>query len=190
MFHLSRQERFLLFALVAVLGIGSCLIALKRFAHWDLFSQQEHWRKVEPLPRHEDLWVLVKGAVEHEGIYHVPLGARVVEAVQKARPLAEADLMGLPLADFVKDGETLNVPRIVPQNDSQKETVVSASSKININTADTLLLDHLPGVGPQLAERIIDYRKAHSFDRIEDLLKVSGIGKKKFEGMKDEVCVK
>jgi len=61
---------------------------------------------------------------------------------------------------------------------------------ININTATTRELDALPGIGPVLAQRIIDYREKHgSFKKIVDLLNVSGIGPKKFSALKDKVTI-
>lgn len=62
---------------------------------------------------------------------------------------------------------------------------------VNINTADAVMLDILPGIGPALAEDIVVYRKAHGpFSKSEDLMKVPGIGEKKFEELKDWITVR
>ena len=62
--------------------------------------------------------------------------------------------------------------------------------KININTANETELDQLPGIGPSLAKRIIAYREENGyFTSIEDLTNVSGIGEKKFEELKDKICI-
>jgi len=66
----------------------------------------------------------------------------------------------------------------------------SYSDKININTANSNLLQSLPGIGPVLSERIVEYRDKNGlFSSIEDIREVSGIGEKKFEGIKDLICV-
>lgn len=67
---------------------------------------------------------------------------------------------------------------------------VGNSEKININTATASQLQQLEGIGPALAERIIEYRQTNGgFDRIEDIAFVSGIGSEKFEAIRDDICV-
>lgn len=66
----------------------------------------------------------------------------------------------------------------------------AVADKVNINTASSAELDKLPRVGPQVAQRIIDYRKEHGpFKRIEDLMKVKGIGEKTFARLRDLITV-
>ena len=173
-----------------ILGIGASLIALKRLVGVDFFGIQEQRSKLELEAKERNLMVFVKGAVHDAGIYRLPLGSRVVEAIQKARPITKADLMSLPLAEFVKDGQTIVVPEAsLPQEEiSGKPAPVSTRSpKVNINTANIIELDSLPGIGPGLASRIIAFRNEHPFVSVEDLLKVSGIGRKKFDEIKDKV---
>ena len=68
--------------------------------------------------------------------------------------------------------------------------VVCLFAKVNINKATLKELDSLNGIGYKKAEAIIEYRKTHSFKKIEDIMKVRGIGKKTFEKIKDEIEVK
>ncbi len=195
MFSLTRQERILLFSLIFIFVLGLSLFAVKRFSGIDVFQSSSHNQVIELKSSREDLLVLVKGAVQDPGVYRVGLGTRLIEAIQKATPLPQADLLGLPLAEFVKDGQTIVVPgaavvqekpvSIDSQTPPPKEPV-----KININVASVIELDGLPGIGPGLATRIIDYRKEHVFTCVDDLLKVPGIGQKKFEDLKDKVCIK
>jgi competence protein ComEA len=190
MLSLTRQERNLVFTLVVILGIGTSLIALKRLVGVDFFRIQEQRSKLELEVKERNLMVFVKGAVHDGGIYRLPLGSRVIEAIQKARPITKADLMSLPLAEFVKDGQTIVVPEAdLPQEkiSGKPAPVTIRAPKVNINTADIIELDGLPGVGPALASRIIAFRNEHPFVSVEDLLKVSGIGRKKFDEIKDKV---
>jgi len=67
--------------------------------------------------------------------------------------------------------------------------MVSLFAKVNINTANINKLESLKGIGKAKAESIIEYRKQHKFKKIEDIMKVKGIGKKLFEKIKDEINV-
>ncbi|HEC93113.1 MAG TPA: helix-hairpin-helix domain-containing protein, partial [Candidatus Atribacteria bacterium] len=105
------------------------------------------------------------------------------------------------LASHLKDGQKIIIPyRIVGtteeinSDDSYKNIdsiyTSSYSDKININTANSNLLQSLPGIGPVLSERIVEYRNKNGFfSSIDDIKDVSGIGEKKFEGIKDLICV-
>ena len=70
------------------------------------------------------------------------------------------------------------------------QPVVAGSGKININTATKKELVTLKYVGKKLADRIIEYRKAHSFEKPEDIMKVKGVGQKVFDANKDLIIVK
>jgi comEA protein len=70
------------------------------------------------------------------------------------------------------------------------QTAAKAGDKVNINTASLEELQKLPRIGPQIAQRILDYRKENgSFKRVEDILKVRGVGEKMFEQLKDQITV-
>ena len=141
--------------------------------------------------------VYVTGAVLHPGVYDFPAGARVIDAVKEAGgPTAQADLDAMNLAAPLVDGSRLYVPRKgeAPPPDAAGGAAGGsgvAGGKVNINTATAAELDAgVPGVGPVLAQRIVDYRTQHGpFRAIEDLMKVEGIGQKKFDSLKDSVTV-
>lgn len=149
--------------------------------------------------------VHVTGAVNKPGVYYFSNGARVVDAVEKAVPLPQADLDVLNLAKLLADGEKIYVPRQgeMSLNNTGQTGYTGAISvsggslssgsdeKVNINTASAEELDaRLPGVGPVLAQRIVDYRNTHGFFRtIEDLQNVSGIGSRRYEQIKDLVKI-
>ncbi|MGI9950836.1 helix-hairpin-helix domain-containing protein [Moorellaceae bacterium AZ2] len=138
--------------------------------------------------------VHVAGAVERPGVYQLPAGARVSEAVQLAGTLPEANPHALNLAAPLQDGQQVVVPRIGEEGSMPGTPGALAGGmsrgKININTAGLEELDSLPGIGPALAQRILDYRQQHGpFRSIEDLQNVSGIGVKRFEELKDLITV-
>ncbi len=152
----------------------------------------------EPSPAEEEspqlLGVHVAGAVARPGVYYLPQGKRVVDAVDKAGPLPDADLQALNLARPLSDGEKIYVPRVgeMPpaagvQASGAAGAAGSGEARVNINTATAEELDaRLPGIGPVLARRIVEYREKHGpFKSPEDLQNVSGIGPKRFEQLKE-----
>ncbi|MBI5877939.1 MAG: helix-hairpin-helix domain-containing protein [Chloroflexi bacterium] len=146
------------------------------------------------LPR---IVVQVSGAVKQPGVYRIEAGARVSDAVTAAGGVTDdADVSHFNLARKAIDGELIIVPRIgetpVAQSPGSTAPTTAAprTGKVNINTADAAELDTLPGIGPELAQRIIAYRQAHGpFARIEDLDNVSGIGPSTLERLRDLITV-
>ncbi|SEJ90827.1 competence protein ComEA [Propionispira arboris] len=151
----------------------------------------------EDLPAAE-ITVYVSGAVNKPGVVTLPEKARVVDAVNLCGGvLASADAGKINMAQALKDGMQVVVPEKLAGNSSGNEgqskaatPAGSSSNLININTADAKELDRLPGVGPAMAQRIIEYRiTSGAFQAIEDLKKVHGMGATKFEKLKDKVSL-
>jgi len=132
-----------------------------------------------------ELVVAVSGQVVRPGLVRLPPGSRVADAIQAAGgPLPGVDLSTINLARRLNDGELIAVGVAAPGADP------AAPSKVNLNTATLAELDTLPGVGPVLAQRIIDHRtKRGPFRAIEDLRQVDGIGEETFARLKDLVVV-
>ncbi len=147
--------------------------------------------------RAKAVFVHVAGAVGRPGLYELPEGARVNDAVEAAGgATGKADLDGLNLASRVKDGDKVLVPSRVPAGGppggapGASGTPAARGGLVNLNAATLADLETLPGVGPALAQRIIDYRTEHGgFRRVEDLMEVAGIGPKTYEDIKDRVTV-
>ncbi len=140
-----------------------------------------------PTPR--PLRVYVSGAVHHPDVYTLPPDSIVKDAIVAAGGATdEADLDRINLALPLADTQHVYVPRRGEENPPVQlpSKQPAAEGKVNINTADQAELETLPGIGPSLAKRIVDYRQAHGpFARIEDIMNVSGIGPALFEKMRD-----
>lgn len=155
------------------------------------------------------LKIYVSGAVVRPGLYDVPVGARADDAVVAAGGMmSEADPTRVNLAQKLKDGMQVNVPyrkqksqkqygnfnngynkKNGYEKSSERNEGCNLGGKVNINTADARELEALPGIGASMAQKIIIYRNKQSFNRIEDLVKVPGIGKAKLERLRDKICV-
>ena len=141
----------------------------------------------------------VSGAVQAPGLVYLSAGARVDDAVKAAGgATADADLSRLNLARRVGDGELIVVPRLgdataAPAATSRERLTATPAvlAAVNINTAGVEELDRLPGIGPAIAQRIIDYRNANGpFQRIEDIIKVRGIGPAEFDAIRQLIVVR
>lgn len=141
--------------------------------------------------------VSVLGRVQRPGLVRLPHGSRVADAIEAAGGvLPGTDLGYLNLARKVVDGELLAVgvspPPVAPGGGTGPVAGVPAApgGPVNLNTATPAELDALPGVGPVLAQRIIDHRtRTGGFRSVEELRKVEGVGDARFEQLKDLVTV-
>ena len=156
-----------------------------------------------------EIQVYVCGEVEKPGLYKLAEGARVYDALKLAGILPGAALDYAQPARKLQDGETVELfsedeilEQTIGNNNPLSADTVSAlpasgqssaaSGLVNINTATAQELDErLPGVGPAIAQRIIDYRESNGgFGKIEDIQNVSGIGDKKYADIKDLISVR
>ncbi len=159
-------------------------------------------RETEP----ENIVVYVCGAVPEPGVYELPGGSRVDDAVKAAGGFSEdADRTYTNLAAVLQDGIKLQIPTTeeVTQLKEQGATPgfeteagsstgqdVGKPGLVNINTASMEELKTLPGIGDGIARKIIDYRSENgSFKSIEDIMKVSGIKDKLFSKIRDQITV-
>lgn len=139
------------------------------------------------------IYVHVLGRVADPGLYALPEGARVIDAISFAGGLAEdADPAGVNLARLLVDGEQLYVPAegeepLAPGGGGTAGTV---GGRVNLNAADSTTLQTLPRIGPSLAGRIVAWREANGrFASVDDLLAVSGIGESTLAGLRDLITV-
>ena len=158
-------------------------------------STEKEVNKEEPLEQ-DLITVDVKGAVKSPGIYDLPVGSRVNDAVQKAGGLTEqADSKSLNLAQRVSDEALVYVPTKGEESASQQAgsgapSSTSKDKKVNLNKASLEELKQVKGLGGKRAQDIIDHREANGkFKSVDELKKVSGIGAKTIEKLKDYVTV-
>ncbi|MEW5898248.1 MAG: ComEA family DNA-binding protein [Bacillota bacterium] len=219
---MGRRQQLIILAVAAVILFGGGY----RYARWSAEQAQipaiERSAPAEAADKAApEIVVHVIGAVEKPGIYRLPRGSRVNDALSQAGALPEADLDALNLAAPLADGQKIPVP--FRQSALSGENAASAggaggkapgwpaagagtaaggqgvrsssagtsgSGLININTAGQKELESLPGIGPALAERIIQYREKNGpFLSPEDIKNVSGIGEKRFEQLKDKITI-
>jgi competence protein ComEA len=138
-----------------------------------------------------DVVVQVVGQVRHPGLVTVPHGSRVADAIAAAGGLARGGSSGgLNLGRLLVDGEQVVVsPDAVP-SPAPSSTGGGATAVVDLNAATVSDLDTLPGVGPVMAARILDWRTAHGrFTSVDQLREVSGIGARTFERLKPHVRV-
>ena len=133
----------------------------------------------------------VVGAVRRPGVYRLPGAARVLDAVHKARPTGRADLAGLNLAARLADGEQVVVPTRGGGGAAAVAPVPgSADAPVHLNSATLEQLETLDGIGPALAQRIVDYRTMHGgFHSLDELDNVSGFGPARMAALHGHVAL-
>ena len=164
MWNLTREEQGVFLFLIAVFLVG---MGIKL---WGGIPYSP-----ELPPSEESVRVKISGAVKEPGWYELAKGNLVIEGIKKAGgALPQADLRGLNLGSSLKDEKEIWVP----------------GEKIDINRAPPEQLTYLPGIGPVLAKRIIEYREQNNgFQDISELQNVPGIGQIKFQEIKDKITL-
>ena len=158
----------------------------------------------------EKIAVHITGEVKKKGIIYLNKGQRIADAIEKAGGTTKnANIDKVNLAYVLEDGQKIYIPNKNEKNE-EKEYITQDSgeniivedgngfnkdnsnskegekSKVNINTANQTELETLPGIGPSLAQRIIEYRNENGeFEKIEDIQNVKGIGDAKYNTIKD-----
>lgn len=155
----------------------------------------------------------ITGEVKKKGILYLDKGARIADAIEAAGGATKnASLDQVNLAYILEDGQKIYIPNknekietgayiitnsgknvLVEEGKESATTeknVKGVNGKVNINTANQTELETLQGIGPSLAQRIIEYRKENGkFQTIEDIQNVKGIGDSKYSNIKDDICI-
>lgn len=126
----------------------------------------------------DTITIEIKGAVSKTGLLQCMPYSTIQDVLETLQLHENADLSTLNLQTVLKDGDVLVIP-------SKSEQAL-----VSINTADLETLCTLDGIGPTMAQRIIDYRsEVGLFRKLEDLMNVKGIGEKKFAKIKERICL-
>jgi len=167
--------RLLFLGVVVALAAAIVVIVVRSNNSHDLVL------KVEPISTSDEITVYAGGAVVNPGLYTLPVHARLATLLDRAGLLDSADEATLQMAAELHDGQQVIVPArgvtATPGDPIPSGTPVAASSgPINVNSATLEQLEALPGIGPAIAQRIIDYRDQHGpFQSLDDLANVSGV---------------
>lgn len=160
---------------------------------------------MELTQENREIVVYITGAVKNSGLYALPLDSRLDDVLKLAVLVADADQELLNPAQRLKDGQKIIVPYKIIDSGQEADSADSTNSKqakqatvnsgnssgkVNINNAGLAELDTIPGIGPVLAQRIIDYREQNGlFSSPEEIQNVSGIGPKTYEKMADYITI-
>lgn len=155
----------------------------------------------------EEIVVHITGEVKKPGVVKLKEGSRIEDIIEAAGGLTEnADISNVNLAYVVEDGVKIRIPSNNDEDIDEESYITEGSGKgviisdenqstsnsvVNINTATQTELEELPGIGPSIASRIVEYREQNGkFKTVEDIKNVTGIGENKFEKIKDYIRVK
>lgn len=144
-------------------------------------AEQEHQISVEPA----QLTIQLSGGVTTPGIYSLPVGSRVIDAIMAAGGMPDGvEDCGLNLAREIRDGEQIVLGEACGEQGNESNGLIS------LNSATQEQFDSLPGIGPTLAQRIVSWRENNGgFATLEQLNEVSGIGDKLFAGISEYVTL-
>lgn len=138
----------------------------------------------------EDIFVHISGEINYPGLLKLKKGQRLYEAIEMAGGVTkDADLDSVNLAMILADEDKIYIPKIGESTPAYLLNIDSGNSKINLNRATKEELMNLDGIGDKTAEAIIKYRDENGFNEIEDIMKVPGIGKGKFDKIKDDITL-
>ncbi len=185
----------------AVLGLGAVMVMAG--LGWNLKDQQkQETPKVEVIKNEIEVdskvIIDISGEVKEPGVYQLKKGDRVGEVLGLAGGLTnEADIdwveQNINRAEVARDGMKIYIPSKQQNTENKKQAINNTQNtlgKIDINKATAQELDKLPGVGPSIAQKIIDYREKNGgFSNLEEIKLVPGIGDKMFENIKDQIGI-
>jgi len=164
MWNLTREGYIVFLFLIGAFLVGMGIKLTGGIPHLNSLPQSQKSVKVE-----------ISGAVRRPGWYTLPEKSLLIEGIKESGGiLPQADLNELKLGSFLKDGDRIYV----------------SPEEIDINRSSLSQLTRLPGIGPTLAQRIINYRKEKGgFRTLLELQEVPGIGEKKFQQIKDKITI-
>ena len=199
MYKINKNNKAIIFIIVIIIVVAIYYLYTKSTEEDDILVQNiltiNQSTNENEFTKDEKIFIYVSGAVNSPGVIEIDNNSRVKDAIEKAGGLKEnADLTNINLAEKLEDEKKIYIPE--EGENTSKEVVEEINNqesqklKVNINTANSSELQKLPGIGPSLAESIVEYRKQNGrFASVEDIKKVSGIGKNKFNKIKEYIRI-
>lgn len=203
---LEQYRGYILIILVCLILIGGAFILVRRPTPEPIVIATAVIPTSTPLPTPTltptpaPVRIYVSGAVRTPDVYLLPPDSIVKDAIHAAGgPAGDADLDRINLALALYDQQQVYVPHIgeatpaaplpsdaAPPAPAASDDTTGTGGKVNLNTATVEQLDALPGIGPAIAQRIVDYRQANGpFTAPEDIMNVKGIGQATYDKLKD-----
>ena len=203
----NKLKKIIIISLIIIIIITSIVITnIKNNKYEEIEYNEiiENSEKINYEEKIETIKIHISGEVKYNGVIELDKGARIDDAIKFAGGLTEnADISEVNLAYELSDGQKLYIPTVggalqgeqkIITSENQEGIIESISlkdEKININTATQTEFETLPGIGPSLAYKIVEYRNQNGkFKTIEDLKKVSGIGENKYKQIESFVKIK
>ena len=204
MLDFLKQRKVIIITVIVII----IFIFLKLYNNSESFNSEELYTSEKNIisekntEEEEDIIVIhITGEVKKPGVVKIKQGSRIEDVISAAGGLTEnGDITNVNLAYVVEDGMKIRIPSSGEENidesyisvDGGKGVIMSeensnySNSIININTASETELEQLPGIGPSISSRIIQYRDTNGkFKNIEDIKNVTGIGNNKYEKIKN-----
>lgn len=148
-------------------------------------------QETNPETESQKLCVFVCGAVVSPGVYELPVGSRVNDAVEAAGGMTEkASATYLNLAEYVSDGQKVEVPTLEEARELEEARARQEAGLVNLNTATEAQLMTLSGIGEAKARAIIAYREEHGgFSSVEELMEIAGIKEGVYRKIQGQITV-
>lgn len=213
--NLTKKQKIILFVIAGIVAIVIIFFIYNKNQIKDEIDLENEilvtniTSKEKNVENENTIIIHITGSVKKPGIVKLKEGSRIEDAIEEAGGLTEnADITKVNLAYIVEDGTKIKIPSSSDEEIGDEEIIDNRSGEniiveentissnknnqiVNINKATEKEFQSLPGIGPSLASKIVEYRSQKGkFESIEDIKNVTGIGSSKYENIKDLITVK
>lgn len=206
--NLNKKQKIIIGIVILAVIVGIATYFIIKNKQYEEFDMNDFVKTDTEEYKGDTIIVHITGEVKEPGIKELPDEARIADAIEAAGGVTEnADLDEVNLAFVLSDGQKIYIPNKNEKEISGEIVYITAGSgnnvivedkvergkkqKVNINEAKQEDFEQLPGIGPSIAKKIIEYREQNGkFTSIDELQEVKGIGEAKFENIKEYIMVK